>query len=358
MKTLLLGLFLGVLGTVCAASSSHLLLDLESASCRMGDISTTARPSAHLWRKFDQFTNDPDFFERSVVATIDGKFPEISQLMLWMDTHQLLKTACNLKRLHFLTPTLKEAYESLFFLLEFQIDSLNSEDTSRLWSCVAECGYSVPKTFFKKLDRHTCKHSDDFSSALIVSTLKHLSALPEGHAYELFVSILPHIKTLPSDCDYHNLLFLKPYLTEVRGKPVLLKECMISALESYQKTASYCVKTSSVQSELAHFLKRFEPGFACEVRYNDLDVHLDIANASSKIVVDMDGLHHFKRDSLTSQCFRRHLDTMRDAVLLGRGWSVYRITPDQWDSFKESFAGKMTQPRTLETFYKIYAVNF
>ncbi len=358
MKTLLLGLFLGVLGTVCAAPSSHLSLDLESASCRMGDISTTARPSAHLWRKFDQFTNDPDFFERSVVATIDGKFPEISQLMLWMDTHQLLKTACNLKRLHFLTPTLKEAYESLFFLLEFQIDSLNSEDTSRLWSCVAECGYSVPKTFFKKLDRHTCKHSDDFSSALIVSTLKHLSALPEGHTYELFVSILPHIKTLPSDCDYHNLLFLKPYLTEVRGKPVLLKECMISALESYQKTASYCVKTSGVQSELAHFLKRFEPGFACEVRYNDLDVHLDIANTSSKIVVDMDGLHHFKRDSLTSQCFRRHLDTMRDAVLLGRGWSVYRITPDQWDFFKESFAGKMTQPRTLETFYKIYAVNF
>ena len=133
---------------------------------------------------------------------------------------------------------------------------------------------------------------------------------------------------------------------------------MISALEIYQKTASYCVKTSGVQSELAHFLKRFEPGFACEVRYNDLDVHLDIANTSSKIVVDMDGLHHFKRDSLTSQCFRRHLDTMRDAVLLGRGWSVYRITPDQWDSFKESFAGKMTQPRTLETFYKIYAVNF
>ena len=358
MKTLLLGLFLGVIGAVCAASSSHLSLDLDSASCRIGDISTAARPSAHLWRKFDQFTNDPDFFERSVVATIDVKFPEISRLMLWMDAHQLLKTACNLKRLHFLTPTLKEAYENLFFLLEFHIDSLNSEDTSRLWSCVAECGYSVPNTFFRKLDRHTCKHSDDFSSALVVSTLKHLSALSEGHAYEPFVSILPRIKTLPNDCDYHNLLFLKPYLTEVRGKAVPLKESMVSALESYQETAIYCVKTSGVQSELAHFLKRFEPGFACEVHYSDLDIHLDIANMPAKIVVDMDGLHHFKRDSLTSQCFRRHLDKMRDAVLLGRGWSVYRITPDQWDCFKESFAGKMTQPRTLETFYKIYAVNF
>lgn len=358
MKTLLLSLFLGVLGTVCAASSSHLSLDLDSASCRMGDISTAARPSARLWQKFDDFLTDPDFLERSVVATIDGKFPEISQIMLWLDAHQLLKTACNLKRLHFLTPTLKEAYENLFFLLEFHIDSLNSEDTSRLWSCVAECGYSVPKTFFKKLDRHTDRHSDDFSSSLVVSTLKHLSALPEGHAYEHFVSILPHIKTLPGDCDYHNLLFLKPYLTEIRGKAVPLKECMVSALESYQETATYCVKTSVVQLELAHFLQHSEPRFACEVRYSDLDIHLDIADVAAKIVVDMDGLHHFKKDRLTFQCFRRHLDTMRDAVLLGRGWSVYRITPEQWDSFKESFAGKMTQPRTLETFYKIYAVNF
>ena len=71
----------------------------------------------------------------------------------------------------------------------------------------------------------------------------------------------------------------------------------------------------------------------------------------------MDGVHHYKEDLTTSKRFRRPLDLMRDAILLARGWKVYRIRPDEWRTFKETFATKMTERSTLEAFYKLYAVT-
>ena len=132
---------------------------------------------------------------------------------------------------------------------------------------------------------------------------------------------------------------------------------MMAAIESYQETAVYKVTTSHAQLEVASFLKSFEPRFACEVFYKDLDTHLDIADEASKIVVDMDGHKHNKLNQSTSEYFRRPLDLMRDAVLLARGWKVYRIRPDEWRGFKETFATKMTERSTLEAFYKMYAIT-
>ncbi len=354
MKGLILSIFCGIINLVYCASSSNEYLDLDSAPCRLASVK---EPSIKLKRRFECFLRDPDFLERSVICALEDKMPEIPHIAPWMDCQQLLKTACNLKRLHFLTGTLKEAYENIFYLLEFSIESLNPEDTSRLWSCVSECGYRLPAGFFKRLDSHTAKQSDSFSCTLALSTLRHLSVLPAGRAFSCFVPILSRINELHSPDDFHNFMFLRVYITEVKAQPVVPKKSMSAALDIYQERAVHKVKTSASQLELVKFLQEFEPRFACEVFHESLDTHLDIANEASKIVVDMDGFHHGKEDPSTSKRFRRPLDLMRDSILLGRGWKVYRIRVDEWDSFKAEFATKMTERNTLETFYKMYTVG-
>lgn len=143
-------------------------LDLDAASCRLATVTT---PSKKLQRKFECFLRDHDFAERSVVCALEDKLPELPRLVLWMDCRQLLKAARNLDRLHFLTETLKEAYENIFYSIEFFIETLCPEDTSRLWSYASGCGYRLSREFFDRLDLHTAKQSDNFSCALVLSTL-------------------------------------------------------------------------------------------------------------------------------------------------------------------------------------------
>lgn len=153
------------------------------------------------------------------------------------------------------------------------------------------------------------------------------------------------------------LYFLKTYLTEVRGLPVSFTPGMRAAIEKYQEHGVYSVTTSTPQSEVASFLQVFEPRFTCELFYKDLDTHLDIADEESKIVGDMDGHNHYKVNQTTAEYLRRPLDLMRDAILLGRGWKVYRIRFDEWLGFKETYSSKMTERSTLEAFYKMYAIS-
>ncbi len=357
MKNIIFGIIFGILSASYAASSCDFRLDLEAADCARPSTTPSVKPNPVLWSKFENFLKDRDFEERSVLSTLEAKFPEVSRVVPWMDCRQLLKTACHLKRLHFLSLPLKRAYENVFYSLEFSIETLNPEDTSRLWSCISGCGYRLSKEFIERLDFYTAKQSSNFSCPLVLSTLRHLSVLPAERAFRRFVPILSKIKTLRSPNDCHDFIFLKAYLAEVKGECVVPTRSMIAAIEKYQESAVYRVTTSLPQSEVASFLQDFDSRFTCEVFYKDLDTHLDIADEESKIVVDMDGHKHSKVDQTTTEHFRRPLDLMRDAILLGRGWKVYRIRPDEWEDFKKTYAAKMTERSTLEAFYKLYAVN-
>lgn len=327
-------------------------LDIDAASHR----SDPTAYSSHLWLKFDDFLNDPDFSNQFVPSSLEAKFPEISALVPRMRLHELLRSACHLKRLHFLTRGLKKAYEDIFYHLEFFIETMTPEETSRLWGCIAGCGYIVPTDFLKRLDLHTVKSRRNFTDSLVVSTVQHLSALPHGHAFDSFTQIFSAISDLPSHTDVHNYIFLKTYLTEVRGMSIEPSRNIRAALKRYKNTARYLIKTSIAQQEVIDFLQSFNPNFAGEVFYKDLDTHLDIASIEEQVVVDLDGLHHYKEDIGSGECFRRHLDTLRDSVLLKRGWKVYRIRIDQWDWFKRDFSEKMTEQNTLDNFYRLYAI--
>ena len=355
MKNIILGIIFGAINTVCAASLPYVeRLDLDSASSRLARVT---EPSGTLKRKFDDFLKDHDFAERSVVSSLEDKLPELPQLIPILNNNCLLKVACNLKRLHFLSATLKESYENIFCLLEFCIEDLSLEDTHRLWSCVSGCGYHLPEGFLERLNHYTAKYSGSFTNSLALSTLLHAAILPEGRAFNRLASMLSAMTSLSAPDDFHHFMFLKAYLTEVKRMPVITTTFMDVAIKAYQKQATYSVTTSISQQELAKFLQAFHPSFACEVFYGDLDTHLDIADKVSKIVVDMDGLHHYKEDLRTSKRFRRPLDLMRDEILLKRGWRVYRIRVDEWGAFKKTFATKMTERSTLEAFYKFYAVG-
>lgn len=335
------------------------LLNLDAASVRISEIQASTRPSQQLWKKLDDFFKDPDFSNRSVACHLEDKFPENSQLLPWMDRQQLLSLACHLKRLHYLTDGLKESFENIFFLLELSIDELNPEEINRLWGCVSGCGYSLPKSFLEKLDRHTDMKRADFNNSLVLSTLKHLSVLPEGRAFNRFVQLFSAIDDLPnSNNDMHNYIFLKTYLAKAKSISVESSRLVRSELKRYRRNAIYPVTISAVQRDVTRFLQRFDADFASEVFCEDLDTHFDIALVQAKIVVDVDGLHHYKEDISSSTYFRRPQDLMRDAVLLKCGWKVYRIRPDEWDKFKVDFSSKMTEQNTLDTFYRLYTVNF
>lgn len=355
MKNIILGIIFGFINVVYSALPYGECLDLDSVPSR---LVTVTEPSKMLKRKFDCFLRDPAFSERSIVCSLEDRFPELSELILYIERPQdLLKTACHLKRLHFLSPQLKESYENIFYCLEFAIESLSPEDTHRLWSCVSGCGYHLPKEFLKRLDTHTAKHSREFNNSLLLSTLWHASILPQGRAWECLVPTLSRMTSFSASDDFHNFMVLKAYITEIKHMPVVVTPRMDAAIKAYQNYATYSIRTSVSQAELADFLQEFEPRFACEVFYKSLDTHLDIADKASKIVVDMDGFHHYKEDLTTAKRFRRLLDLMRDAILLSRGWKVYRIRPDEWGDFKKTYAAKMTERSTLEAFYKVYAVN-
>lgn len=355
MKNIILGIVVGFINVIHAALPYCEYLDLESVSSR---LATVTEPSLALKRKFDCFLKDPAFSERNVVCTLEERFPELPQLVLYIEEpRDLLKVACHLKRLHFLSPQLKEAYENIFYSLEFAIESLPLEDTHRVWSCMSGCGYHLPPEFLRRLDAHTARHSREFSSSLLLSTLWHLSILPEGRAWERLVSTLSTVTSFSAPHDFHNFMILKAYITEVKGISVAVTPHMDAAMKAYQEHATYSVTTSASQAELAGFLTAFDARFACEVFYKSLDTHLDIANKESKIVVDMDGFHHYKEDLMTLKRFRRPVDLMRDAILLRRGWKVYRIRPDEWNIFKKAHATEMTERSTLEAFYETYAVS-
>lgn len=327
-------------------------LDIDAASCRQDP----AAYSACLREKFNNFLKDPDFLDRIVPASLEEKFSELSLLVPRMNRQELLQSACHLKRLHFLTHSLKEAYENIFYMLELSINELTPEDTSRVWSCVSGCGYLVPTTFFERLDQYTVKCRRNFSTSLVLSTLQHLSALQKGKAFDRFVCLFSAIDDLSSPNDIHNYIFLKTYLSEARGVSVVPSRGVRAALKRYRRDAGYSVRISAAQQEVTHFIRSFDSRFSSEVFYEDLDIHLDIAHVKSRIVVDMDGLHHYKENTLSAKYFRRPLDLMRDAVLQKRGWKIYRIRIDEWDHFKRDFFSKMTEQNTLDTFYRLYAV--
>lgn len=209
MKNIILGIILGILSATYASSSYEYRLDLVSAACARTATTSPEKPNSMLWAKFESFLIDRDFSERSVLATLEDKFPEVSQVVPWMNCSQLLKTACNLKRLHFLSPSLKAAYENIFYALEFAIEELNPKDTSCLWSFIAGCGYRLPSGFIERLDFYTVKQSRNFSPSLIITTLRHLSALPEKRAFSHFASMLLKINMLPSLDDFHYFIFFK-----------------------------------------------------------------------------------------------------------------------------------------------------
>ncbi len=349
---------LSIVLNLYAVYSDPELLNLDIASNRVSGIQASARPSALLWKKFDDFLKDPDFSQRSVPYCLDDKFPEVSQFLPWMNSQKLIQTACHLKHLHYLTNTLKEAFENLFFLLELSINELNPEEIGRLWGCISGCGYGLPKSFLEKLEQHTILRSNHFNDSLILSTLPHISALPEGRAFNRFVQLFSAIEDLSNPNDIHNYIFLKTYLTEVRDASIVPSREMRSALKRYRNNAEYAVKTSAAQRQVTRFLQRFDSDFSSEVLYMDLDMCLDIAHIDEKIAVDMDGQHHYKENVSSTTYIRRPLDLMRDALLLKRGWKVYRIRPDEWDSFKADFSSKMHEQNTLDTFYRLYAVNF
>lgn len=355
MKNIIFGIVCGFINIIHSALPYGECLDLDVVSSR---FPTVIKPSLTLKRKFDSFLRDPAFSKRSVVCALEERFPELPAFILYMEEpRDLLKVACHLKRLHFLSPQLQAAYENIFYSLEFAIESLSPEDTHRLWSCVSGCGYHLPKGFLERLDDYTAKHSREFSSSLLLSTLWHASMLPEGRAWARLVPALSTMITLSTPEDFHKFITLKAYVSEVKGTPVIITPGMDAAIKAYQKHAAYSITTSVCQAELARFLQGFDSRFACEVFYKSLDTHLDIADKESKIVVDMDGLPHYKEDLVTSKRFRRQLDLMRDAILLRRGWKIYRIRPDEWNLFKKTHAGTMTERSTLEAFYKAYAVS-
>ncbi len=359
MKSIILGIIFGIINAAYAVSLSYdERLDLEAASSRFMAVQSASEPSGKQWKEFEDFLYNPAFSNTCVFSSLEEGFPKLPEIIFWLgESHDLLKTACNLKRLHFLSDTLKEAYENIFYSLEFHIESLSLEDTHRLWSCVSGCGYILPNEFLKRLNAYTAKKSSVFTSSLALSTLWHVSVLPQGRAFNCLATTLSTMKSLATSEDVHNFLFLRAYLTEVKLESVTTTHSMKSAIQTYQEHATYSVTTSNQQLELASFLQAFEPKFACEVFYKSLDTHFDIADKESKIVVDMDGLHHYKEDLFTSKRFRRPLDIMRDEILLSRGWKVYRIRVDEWADFKKTFATKMTKVSTLETFYKMYAVT-
>jgi hypothetical protein len=355
MKNIIFGIVLGFINVIHAALPYCEYLDLESVSSR---LETVTEPSPALKRKLDCFLKDPAFSERSVVCALEERFPELPQLILCMeDPRDLLKAACHLKRLHFLSPQLKEAYENIFYSLEFVIERLSLEDTHRVWSCISGCGYHLPPEFLRRLDTHTARRSREFSSSLLLSTLWHTSILPEGRAWGGLVSTLSRVTSFSAPDDFHNFMILKAYITEVKDVSVAVTPRMDAAIKVYQEHATYSVTISASQAELASFLTAFDARFACEFFYESLDTHFDIANEESKIVVDMDGFHHYKEDLTTLKRFRRPVDLMRDAILLRRGWKVYRIRPDEWNIFKKAHASEMTERSTLEAFYETYAVS-
>lgn len=349
MQKVILAILCVILNLTYAVSYNDYCLDLES-------VSRTRVIGLKSWKKVENFLADPDFLQRSVNLSLEDKFPDISQFIPHMDCRQLLKTACHLKRLRILTQTLKTAYENVFYFLEFSIETLNPENTSRLWSCISGCSYRLPEHFLERLDRHTVKQSKNFSNSLVIATLRHLLMLPEKGAFGCFITMFSGLEELHNPTDFHFYLFLKTYLVETRRLSIVAKKSMAVAIKSYKEEARYSLTTSSLQLEVKDFLKVFEPRFECEVFYEDLDTHLDIADVASKVVVDMDGPQHNKINRSTKELFRRPLDLMRDTVLLNGGWKVYRITPEEWGAFKGSYATKMTERSTLDAFYSLYRV--
>lgn len=328
-------------------------LDLDAASVRAGNP-TASMCSSALWSKFENFLDDPDFSDRFVDASLDEKFPELSQVILGLDTSQLLKVSCHLKKLHFLTPLLKEAYENLFFMLEFSIQTLNAGDTSRLWGCISSCCYKVPDAFFEKLDYYTAKETLFFESSLILSTLQNLCTLKEGRAFHRFAQLFSEIEELVNPNDLHNYVFLSTYLSHVKDRSITFSREMRRALKSYKSNLN--VKESATQRQVLKFLQRFDSEFQSEIFNKNLDTCLDIVHEEARIAVEVDGKHHYKENALETTYFKRPLDLMRDDALKKLGWKVYRIRIDEWDHFKRDFSSKMHERSTFDTFFALYLV--
>jgi very-short-patch-repair endonuclease len=328
-------------------------LDLEAASSR-ATASASSVISRALWNKFENFLDDPDFSDRFVDASLNDKFPELPLVVLRLDTQELLKVSCHLKKLHLLTPLLKEAYENLFFMLEFSIDGLNARDTSCLWSCIANCCYKIPDTFFEKLDYYTAKETLFFESSLILSTLQNLCTLKEGRAFHRFAQLFSEIEELVNPNDLHNYVFLSTYLSHVKDRSITFSREMRRTLKSYKSNLN--VKESSTQRQVLKFLQRFDSEFQREIFNKDLDTYLDIVHEESKIAVEVDGKHHYKENASETTYFKRPLDLMRDDALKKLGWKVYRIRIDEWDHFKRGFSSKMHERSTFDTFLALYLV--
>lgn len=327
-------------------------LNLDTAAERIAGTSSVSLPRS-LWDKFDNFLHDPDFLERSVLTSLDEKFPELPQLISRLDTHQLLKTACLLKRLHFLTATLKEAYENLFYMLEFSIQALNAESINQLWSCVTGCGYQVPNSFFEKLDHHTARKADYFDHPLVLSTLQHLCFLKEGRAFNRFVRLFSEIDELVNPNELHLYILLNTYLTHVKERPINISRRMKASLKRYRNRMKST--ESNTQRQVVHFLTHFDEDFRGETFHKDLDMYLDIVHKKSRKVIEVDGMHHYKEDILGERIFKRPLDSMIDAILKKLGWNIYRIRITQWNAFKEDFSSKMHKQETFDTFFMLYA---
>lgn len=328
-------------------------LDLDAAAIRVTNSGIASLPES-LWEKFNNFLADADFSQRCVNSSLDAKFPELSQVIPRLHTRQLIQVTSHLRKLHFLTNTLKEAYEDIFYMLEFSIEELTAEDTNRIWGCIANCGYKVPNTFFEKLDQHTAKESLYFGESLLLSTFIHLTSVKEGRAFNRFVWLFSLIDELTNPNDIHNHILLTAYLKYIKDIQIILPREMRAVLKRYKN--KMVTRQSNTQNQVMRFLKVFNPEFKSEVFNRNLDMYLDIADGESKLVVEVDGFHHYKEDTFQDKHIKRPLDIMKDAILQKCGWKVVRVKLDEWAQFKENFTGHLHERDAFDTFLSLYTV--
>ncbi|MBL0941511.1 MAG: F-box-like domain-containing protein [Alphaproteobacteria bacterium] len=187
---------------------------------------------------------------------------------------------------------------------------------------IACLGIKPPKEFLYQWTEHSLAKLKDFPTQSLAVGLYALALLEQDLCEEFLIKLKMECSQLDimADTDPKNAHLL--YLVARHYKVDCPHSIRLKSFILNQPTP-----ISSFQSEVMNYIQQIFPEIEFESEYwiEDLYSCVDIAIPSRRMIIEVDGIHHFIR-TINNTHIRKSQDRLRDRILHELGWKVIRIS--------------------------------